>query len=284
MKKVILGTLLIAASALILSACSDGNSKASTVKDDTSSKTVIKVAHTNYYYPYDYVDANGKSEGYEVAVIKEVAKILTDYEFEFYPTSDDDLLLGVQSGKYDVGTKGIWKTKAREQKYLFTNNPIGASQIGMVIRAEDKDKYQSLELFASNRGRLIPIAPQDARYMVIDNYNKSHSSNQITLKASENFVITDAYTYLLEKRYDGFLEPKLSYEANVQKEGAVFSSFKDRLSYVDYKAIAIYPLFNNKQKELVAKFDEAIKTLHENGTLKNLELKYLGYEILSKVE
>lgn len=286
MKKFKLTMLFMVVSSFVLTACSDVNTKANAINEVSANKTqqVIKVAHTNYYYPYDYVDENGNSDGYEVAVVKELAKLLPEYSFEFYPTSDDDLLLGVQSGKYDLGTKGIWKTSAREKKYLFTQNPIGASQIGMVVRSTDKDKYQSLELFAQNKGRLIPIAPQDARYMIIDAYNKAHSNEQIELKASENFVITDAYTYLLENRYDGFLEPKLSFEANVNKENAVYSRFKDSLSYVDYKAIATYPLFNKNHSELVAKFDEALKILHDNGTLQKLELEYLGYEILSTID
>ena len=58
--------------------------------------------------PYDFVNEKGESDGFEVAVMKEVAKKLPQYEFQFVPTSDDDLLIGVESGKYTVGTKGIW--------------------------------------------------------------------------------------------------------------------------------------------------------------------------------
>ena len=56
--------------------------------------------------PYDFVNEKGESDGFEVAVMKEVAKKLPQYEFQFVPTSDDDLLIGVESGKYTVGTKG----------------------------------------------------------------------------------------------------------------------------------------------------------------------------------
>ncbi|MBQ1889794.1 MAG: transporter substrate-binding domain-containing protein, partial [Selenomonas sp.] len=93
-------------------------------------KKVITVAHTNYYVPYDYVNEQGESDGFEVAVMKEVAKKLPQYEFKFVPTSDDDLLIGVESGKYNVGTKGIWITDARKKKYVFPKNNIGASVIG----------------------------------------------------------------------------------------------------------------------------------------------------------
>lgn len=37
-------------------------------------KKIVKVAHTPHYFPYDFVDDNNKSDGMEVAVMKEVAK------------------------------------------------------------------------------------------------------------------------------------------------------------------------------------------------------------------
>ena len=71
-------------------------------------KKVINVAFTNYYVPYDFVNDKGEPDGFEVAVMQAVAKKLPQYEWKFTPTSDDDLLIGVESGKYTIGTKGIW--------------------------------------------------------------------------------------------------------------------------------------------------------------------------------
>ena len=51
--------------------------------------------------------------------MKEVAKKLPQYDFKFVPTSNDDLLIGVESGKYTVGTKGIWITEPRKKKIYF---------------------------------------------------------------------------------------------------------------------------------------------------------------------
>lgn len=112
----------------------------------SNGKKIVKIAHTAHYFPYDYVDDKNQSDGMEVAVMKEVAKKLPRYEFQYVPTSDDDLLIGVESGKYDAGTKGIWKTPAREKKYIFPENNIAASVIGVTIRSEDADKIHSLKI------------------------------------------------------------------------------------------------------------------------------------------
>ena len=85
--------------------CGGEDTAASGSGSDTNAdgKRVITVAHTNYYVPYDFVNDQGESDGFEVAVMKEVAKKLPQYEFKFVPTSDDDLLIGVESGKVSIG-------------------------------------------------------------------------------------------------------------------------------------------------------------------------------------
>ena len=112
-------------------------------KTDSGKVTTLKVAHTQNYVPYDFVDKDGKSDGYEVAVLKEIDKKLPQYKFEYTGTSDDDLLIGLESGKYDIGTKGAWYTDERAKKFIIPKDPIGASVIGFTIRKEDKDKYKN---------------------------------------------------------------------------------------------------------------------------------------------
>ncbi len=239
-------------------------------------KKVITVAHTNYYVPYDYVNDKGESDGFEVAVMKEVAKKLPQYEFKYVPTSDDDLLIGVESGKYTVGTKGIWITEARKKKYVFPKNNIGASVIGLVIRKDTAGEIRDLPSFAKFSGKLVPIAPQDARYSVIDDYNKANGDNKIKLVSSEAFQIADAYSWVLEGRYDAYLEVELSYKNNIAKEDAPYHQFNDKLTYIRYKGIPTYPIFNRDQQQFADEYDKAIEELRQEGKIAELEQKYFG--------
>ena len=239
-------------------------------------KKVITVAHTNYYVPYDYVNDKGESDGFEVAVMKEVAKKLPQYEFKYVPTSDDDLLIGVESGKYTVGTKGIWITEARKKKYVFPKNNIGASVIGLVIRKDTAGDIKDLPSFAKYSGKLVPIAPQDARYSVIDDYNKANADNKIKLVSSEAFQIADAYSWVLEGRYDAYLEVELSYKNNIAKEDAPYHQFNDKLTYIRYKGIPTYPIFNRDQQKFADEYDKAIEELRQEGKIAELEQKYFG--------
>ena len=271
--KAALTGLLAAALAAGFTGC--GKDSADGAKSADGKKT-ITVAHTNYYVPYDYVNEQGESDGFEVAVMKEVAKKLLQYEFKFVPTSDDDLLIGVESGKYNVGTKGIWITEARKKKYVFPKNNIGASVIGLAIRKDTAHEIKDLPSFAKFSGKLVPIAPQDARYMVIDSYNKENPDNQIKLTSSESFQNADAYSWVMEGRYDGYLEVELSYKNNIEKENAPYHAFSDKLTYIRYKGIPTYPIFNKKEQAFADEYDKAIEELRAEGKIAELEQKYFG--------
>lgn len=271
--KFVITAALIGVVAAGLAGCSKKDSAAA---GDGGKKKVVNVAYTNYYVPYDFVNDKGEADGFEVAVMKEVAKKLPQYEWKFTPTSDDDLLIGVESGKYTIGTKGIWKTAAREKKYLFTDNYIGASVIGLVIRKDEADKVKDMDPFAQYSGKLVPIAPQDARYMVIDTYNKEHPDKPIDLKSSEAFQIADAYSWVMEGRYDAYLEVELSYKNNIVKDDAPYHQFNDQLTYIRYKGIPTYPLINKKETKLKDEVDQAIKELRDEGKIAELEQKYFG--------
>lgn len=239
-------------------------------------KKVITVAHTNYYVPYDFVNEKGESDGFEVAVMKEVAKKLPQYDFKFVPTSDDDLLIGVESGKYTVGTKGIWITEPRKKKYIFPKNNIGASVIGLIVRKENTDKIKDLASFADFSGKLVPIASQDARYNVIDDFNKENPDHQIKLVPSEAFQVADAYSWVLEGRYDAYLEVELSYKNNIQKEEAPYHKFNDQLTYIRYKGIPTYPIINKNEQQFADDYDKAIEELRQEGKIAELEQQYFG--------
>ena len=239
-------------------------------------KKVITVAHTNYYVPYDFVNEKGESDGFEVAVMKEVAKKLPQYDFKFVPTSDDDLLIGVESGKYTVGTKGIWITEPRKKKYIFPKNNIGASVIGLIVRKENTDKIKDLASFADFSGKLVPIASQDARYSVIDDFNKENPDHQIKLVPSEAFQVADAYRWVLEGRYDAYLEVELSYKNNIQKEDAPYHKFNDQLTYIRYKGIPTYPIINKNEQQFADDYDKAIEELRQEGKIAELEQQYFG--------
>ena len=98
--------------------------------------TTLKVAHTQNYITVWFRRWKGESDGYEVAVLKAIDEKLPDYKFEYTGTSDDDLLIGLESGKYDIGTKGAWYTEERAKKFIIPKNQL--EQVSSIYRTEKK--------------------------------------------------------------------------------------------------------------------------------------------------
>ena len=91
--KAVLTAALVGVVAAVLAGC--GKQSDSAAGGGDGQKKVVNVAFTNYYVPYDFVNDKGEPDGFEVAVMQEVAKKLPQYTWKFTPTSDDDLLIGV---------------------------------------------------------------------------------------------------------------------------------------------------------------------------------------------
>ena len=270
------------AAAFIMLAVSPCFAASKSKKSKTKVRT-INVAHTVTNVPYDFLDEKGNADGFEIAVLKAVDELLPEYEFKFHGVSDEELLIGTESEKYQVGTKGAWITEERKKKFLIPQNPLAASVIGIAFRAENKNQIKDLESFAKFSGKLIPISPQSAQYSVIQDFNEKNPSNQIKLVPSDVFDIADSYLWVLEGRYDAYFVLKLSYEKNVLKESGPYHQFADKLAYVPYKGIPTWPLFNKKEVELAAAYDKAVQTLKENGTISALSLKYFGEDVFNFV-
>ena len=246
----------------------------------------MKVAHTQNYVPYDFVNEKGESDGYEVAVLKAVDEKLANYQFEYTGTSDDDLLIGLESGKYDIGTKGAWYTDERAKKFVIPSEPVGASIIGFTVRKEDEQKYKTIDDFAKNKGKLVPISPQNAQWNVITSYNEKHQDAPIELTAAESFKVADAYAWVLEGRYDAFFDIKLSFEKAVTAEDGPYHQYADKLSWFPYKGIPTYPLIHRDEKgeQFAKEYEKAIKELKEDGTLAKLSQQYFKEDVFSYVD
>ena len=285
-KKILIGAAVVVAAGAIVAVRTIQSKKLPTTGAKAKVEKVLQVAHTQSYKPYDFVNDKGESDGFEVQVLKAVDEKLPDYKFNYNPTSDEDLLIGLESGKYDIGTKGAWKTPEREQKFIIPEEKIAASVIGLTYRTADKAKYSNLEDFAKQNGKLIPISPQNAQYKVIEDFNATNPKTPIKLDAADQFTISDAYAWLLEGRYDGFFDIKLSFDNSVLAADGPYHDYASKLSYVPYKGIPTYPIIHkNATNESFAKaYDKAIKELEADGTLTKLSKKYFGEDVFSYIK
>ena len=244
----------------------------------------VKVAYAQNSKPITYTDANGKPAGHDVEIMKLVDGLLPQYEFEFIPTTDDDLLLGVEQGKYDVGIKNTFYTEARAKKYIYPKEFLGLSSFGLVLRKDDAN-IKTLADFAKAGKTLAPIAANNAQYTVIEEFNQKNPDNKVKLEAGDAFTV-NVIEYVSEGRSDGGAIIEGQYDQKVRSADGPYHSLDDKLVYNEVDVIKTWPLFNKKQQELADAYDVAIKQLKAEKKTNELSKQFYGrdlYEVLAKV-
>ncbi|SIT92743.1 transporter substrate-binding domain-containing protein [Edaphobacillus lindanitolerans] len=275
-KMLLLGT----SAALFLAACGSGDDAEG---DDAVRK--VKIAYDQASKPMSWIDENGKPTGYDVEVMKLVDELLPDYEFEFVGTTSDDLLIGVEQGKFQAGVKNAFWTEERTKKFLYPEEFLGLSSAGLVLRKEDEN-IKSLEDFASAGYSLAPIAANNAQYTVIEEYNNAHPDNPVKLQAGDSFTV-DVVQWVNEGRVDGGVMIEGPFEKQVTAKDGPYHHLEEEVVYNEFDVIKTWPLFNREEKELAAAYDGAVKKLKEEKKLEELSEEFYGrnlFDVLDSVD
>ena len=268
----------------LLAACGDGKTTASS-DSSNSGVRVVKVAYDQSGKPMTYLDEKGNATGYDVEVMKLVDELLEDYEFEYVGTTSDDLLIGVEQGKYHVGVKNAFWTEERTQKYIFPQEFLGLSSTGLVLKKENAH-IKDLNDFANAGLSQAPIAANNAQYTVIAEHNEAHPNNPVKLVAGEEFGV-EVVQWVIEGRVDGGVAREGSFNGKVTDPNGPFHHLKDEVVYNEFAVIKTWPLFNKKEQEFADAYDKAIQQLKETDALRELSEEFYGkdlFDVLDKVE
>ncbi|MER1984301.1 MAG: transporter substrate-binding domain-containing protein [Solibacillus sp.] len=275
------------ASVSILAACggSDEEVSSGAATSNDGDVRVVKVAFDQASKPISYIDESGEAAGYDVEVMRLIDEKLEDYEFEYVGTSNDDLLIGVEQGKYNVGVKNAFFTEERVGKYIFPKEFAGLSSIGLVLKKETGETIKTLEDFAKAGLTLAPIAANNAQYTVIAEHNEAFPNNQVKLQAGEEFSV-DVVQWVNEGRVDGGVTIEGQFKGQVLDEGAPYHNLKDEVVYNEFNVIKTWPLFNKKEQEFADAYDAAMKEIQATDALRELSKEFYGkdlFEVLDSV-
>lgn len=261
-----------------------GASKTSNTEGSNTKGRTIKVAFDQSTKPIAYIDDKGNPTGYDVEAMKLVAKKLPQYKFQFIGTTSDDLLLGVEQGKYQVGIKNAFWTQERTKKFIFPKEFIGLSSAGLVLKKKNEN-IKNLSQFASAGFTLAPIAANNAQYTVIDEYNKANPNNKVKLQAGDTFLV-DVVQWVNEGRVDGGVTIEGMFNSEVKDPKGKYHNLANDVVYNEFSVIKTWPLFNKKEQKFADDYDKAIKEIKQQKKTNELSKQFYGrdlFEVLSKV-
>ena len=227
-------------------------------------KFVVGIEGT--YPPFTYHDENGDLAGYDVEVAQKIAEKL-GVEAEFVEAAWDSLLIGVDTGRFDTVINQVSITPERQEKYDFSD-PYYFNARTVIVRGDD-DLIKSEE---------------DLKGM----------------KVATN--LTNAYIGWLEERGAEIVGVDTSGEsAEMLLSGRVdFTNFSQvvlndylkehpdadlRVAFVipNSEAQVGVPIRKGEER-LLAKVNEILQELRDEGTLQELSIKYFGEDFTHSVE
>ncbi len=226
-------------------------------------KAVFTVGTEGVYAPFTYTDEKNNLTGYDVEVVKAIAKKL-QAEVKFVPTPWDSMFLSLETKKFDLIANEIGKNPEREKKYLFSDSYlISGAQI--IVRS-DKNGISTLD---DLKGLKVGIGVGSNYAKLLEDANKDKKIDVKYYDGNMTTVLQD----IVAGRIDATVNDRLTVGYNVKKLG-----LKVKLAG---KPLALVPSFfvfrQDKEGEaLKEQFNKALVELKKDGTLVDLSLKWFG--------
>ncbi|EOH86498.1 transporter substrate-binding domain-containing protein [Enterococcus pallens] len=268
-KLAVLGVLTL--SGIVLTACGNNDNSATGDSDSASADDVrvVKVGIGNAYNPFCYLDENEELAGYEYEVLKLVDEKLPQYEFSYEPTEFSNILVGLDTGSYDMGVHGFGWNEDRDKKYLYSETPSVTTGGYVILGAEGKD-FKTLDDLA---GKKVQVKTGGNVSNLLEAYNKENPKKavEIVYEDSENEQIVSNLTNGV---YDAYINEKIDADQWVKQ----FDGLEQYGTNIfgDKADSGCYYLYNKNDEQLEKDVSAALKELHEEGKTGKLSTEYLG--------
>lgn len=89
---------------------------------NSQKKIKLRIAGDYNFRPYEYINDKGEFTGFNVDIMKAIAKAM-DIEIELIPMTWADAVLALENGEVDA-IQGMSKTEERSKKYAFTQSTV----------------------------------------------------------------------------------------------------------------------------------------------------------------
>lgn len=239
------------------------------------SAETLRVGMECTYAPFNYRDADGELQGYDVDVAKGVAEIV-GFEIEYVCQEWDGMIPALLANKFDLIIASMSITEKRLKQMDFSA-PYRVS-IGRLIGPNDSDWNLFDEAGA-------PVAANFAGKKVGIERSSTYADWFQAVLPDADIVYYDGsdplYLDLQNGRVDMIMtNPMKAHLKFLSKEdGAGFKFVSPAIDEEKYFGVGVGIGLRKGQPELKAKLDEAVIELVKNGSLEEYALKIFPFPI-----
>lgn len=222
----------------------------------------LKIGTEGAYPPFNQLNAQGELEGFDIDIARALCEEM-DADCEFVTQDWDGIIPALQARNFDAIVASMSITPERQEQVTFTE-PYYTNSLRLVVPDDSAIEDASAESIA---GKIIGIQQGTVAetYMV-------EEMPDISVKPYP--TQEEAYLDLKNGRLDGVVAD-FGVQDEFVKQNEGFEVVGDPLLEDDKIAIAV----RKDEQELADKFSAAIKAIREDGTYKQINEKYFGFDI-----
>ena len=254
MKKLIAVLLAV----LMLTASS---AMAETALEAIRAKGALTIATEGCWSPWTYHDENDVLTGFDI----EIGQLIADglgVKADFQEVPWESILIGVDTGAFDIACNGVGYTEERAEKFSFSD-PYVYTEAVLVVRA-DNEEIKSLE---DLKGRKTSNSP-----------NSTYALKAEEMGATVDYVDTLGETMMMV--IDGRVEATINARGSVDDYLSEHPDAEIKVVQVFAGEPVCYPIKKGEDSEtLLNAINEILDGLRKDGTLSALSVKYFGEDL-----
>ncbi|ANQ64943.1 amino acid ABC transporter substrate-binding protein [Staphylococcus equorum] len=249
----------------VLTACGNND-----VSNSNSQKKEVKVAlSAEVNPPYLYTNKDNEFVGLDMDYMKLIEKKLPQYDFKYEVGEEESNLVGIGSGKFDMGINWFFKTPEREKQFLYQDVPYSYALPLLVVNKGNNDIHSLQNLPGK---KITPMAPSGGLYSILTQFNKDHSP-KIDINTIQEPSNGDNLKMVSQGRRDAMFLNWNTYKAIQEQINA------DVKIGGIVKKEPLHIVYNKKHQKLHDDVDRATQELKDEGKLQSLSKKYFDINV-----
>lgn len=248
---------------VFLPSCTKSCSK----KTEEQTTKVLRIGTNAGYPPFESIDATGKLVGFDIDMGRALAQEL-GLEAQFKEFDFDALILALKKGQIDVIMSGFSITRSRQQEIAmvpYQGKPI--TEISFLFWENLPTNVASFEALKQNaQEQKLPISVQAGHFL--EDFLKSQGFNLKALAGPPEQILDIKYRKSLAAALDS-INGKSLVDKHESLKIITLPLPEDKWDLGNGIGI------NKERTELIEQIKKAVLRLKENGTINQLEQKWL---------
>ena len=227
----------------------------------------VKVGTMGIYNPFSYRDETGKLTGYDIEILREVAKRDPSLEFEFIASAWETLFPGLDSDKFQLLANQIVSNPDRERRYYLTDKSYFNSISQLIVRGDAQGIHSLHDL----KGKKVGVSVGDSHARALEDWN-AKNGNIINIAYYEG-----DFTYILQDLQNGRVDGTINEPVMAQEKAATQSlNIKVVGDAITSDPARFIVQKNATGLRIKQKIDRVLSDMIADGTLSAMSIKQFG--------